>query len=92
MILKTLAAASAAFLLVGCGFTGTGEIVRTGVAERGAQAYDEGLVNAEWFMCNAASIGSVKRRYGRSQDTADAYRALCDGEADVDVIGLTEEE
>ncbi len=65
-------------LTAACGFTPQGDIVRAAVAEKGAQAMDEGLVNAEWFICNAVSVGAVKRRYGKSRELADAYNALCD--------------
>ena len=71
-----------ALLLAGCGFTGQGDFVREQISERGAQAMDEGLVNAEWFLCNAASIGSIKRRYGVSDDRAETYSELC-GEVSV---------
>lgn len=74
-------------LLGACGLTDTGDAIRQGVAVRGAQAYDEGLVNAEWFLCNAASIGSIKRKYGTSQKMAEAYKALCGAGEDADVIG-----
>jgi hypothetical protein len=63
--------------LAGCGFTPGGQAVREGVATYGAQAMDEGLVNAEWFVCEAASVGSIKRRYGKTKTTADAYRGFC---------------
>jgi len=67
----------AALMLAGCGFTSEGTMVRDAVASKGAQAYDQGLENAEWFICSAASVGSVQRKYGRDQKSADAYNALC---------------
>lgn len=69
-----------------CGFTSTGERVRQGAATHGAAAMDEGLVNAEWFICSAASIGSVKRRYGKTKETADAYNTLCGLEGDAQIV------
>ena len=69
-----------------CGFTGQGDLARQAISEGGAQAMDEGLRNAEWFMCSAASIGSVKRRYGKTQDTADAYNTLCGLEGDSRIV------
>lgn len=85
--MKALLCASAiALALGGCGFTGTGDSVRQGVATKGAQAYDEGLANAEWFICQAASVGSVKRRYGKTQQDAAAYQALCDGQDGVNIV------
>lgn len=72
-----------ALTLGACGFTPQGDLVRDVVREKGAQAYDEGLENSLWFICNAASIGSVRRRFGASADSAAAYRALCAPSADV---------
>ncbi|MGI9489049.1 MAG: hypothetical protein ACR2RF_24825 [Geminicoccaceae bacterium] len=66
-----------ALLAGGCGFTTQGNAVRQGVATYGAQAMDEGLANAEWFVCKAASVGSVQRRYGTSQAKANAWKQLC---------------
>lgn len=64
-------------LLSGCGITPQGNAVRQGVATYGAQAMDEGLINAEWFVCKAASVGSVQRRYGSDPSKAAAWKALC---------------
>lgn len=63
----------------GCGFTQQGDIARAAVATKGAQAYDEGLANAEWFMCVAASIGSIRRNYCRTQDGCMRYLDFCQG-------------
>lgn len=78
----------AALLLTGCGFTSGGSAVREGIATYGAQAMDEGLVNAEWFVCNAASVGSVQRRYGKSPDLAAAWRQLCLGGPEIIAVPL----
>ncbi len=67
----------AALLLAGCGLTSEGQALRDAVSTKGAAAYDAGLANAEWFICQAASVGSVRRRYG-SGELADAYRELCE--------------
>ena len=64
--------------LAGCGFTAQGDFVRGAIKEQGAQAFDEGLANAEFFICKAASIGSIKRRYGASVEAAEAYNRLCE--------------
>lgn len=76
-----------ALLLAGCGLTSTGDLARSTVATKGAQVMDEGLVNAEWWICNGASIGSIKRRYGTSQEMANIYWGFCYKENHVDVIG-----
>lgn len=64
-------------LVSGCGFTSQGNLVRQGVKTYGAQAMDEGLANAEWFVCFAASVGSIRRKYGVSADRAAAYNDFC---------------
>ena len=66
-----------AVFLCGCGFTTTGDRVRDAAKSGGAQAMDEGLANAEFFICRAASVGSVYRRYGKSRETAEAWKTLC---------------
>jgi hypothetical protein len=84
---------AAAFLLSACGLTDTGDRVCDFAATEGTRAYDEGLANAEFFICRAASVGSVQRRYGRSSETAEAWRVLCQGnsEAAVGIVTLNPE-
>lgn len=65
-----------AVLLVGC----------TNLASRGAEVSDEILTSAEWGICNAASVGSIRRRYGSDQKRAAAWRALCEDD-DARLIG-----
>ena len=57
-------------LVGGCAFLGLAK-------QRGAQFYDRALAESEWFICNAASIGSVKRRYGTDAERARTYNGLC---------------
>ena len=78
--MKTLPAAFSLLLplaVAACGFTTEGTALRQFVKVEGGQAYDEGLINAEWFICSAASVGAIMRRYGQSEKTAAAWRALC---------------
>lgn len=86
-MMRKVFAVSVLLGLSACGFTPQGEAFRQEVSQRGAQAFDQGLENAEWFICQAASVGSIKRRYGRDQEAADAWQKLCEGEEGVDVIG-----
>lgn len=72
--MKSIAILALALSLSACGFTPQGDLVRDVVRERGAQAYDEGLANSLWFMCNAASVGSIRRTFGSRMD---AYNSLC---------------
>jgi hypothetical protein len=85
---RGLLPAGLALTLAACGLTDTGTRARDVAAGEGARAYDEGLANAEFFICRAASVGSVQRRYGRTAETAQAWRILClgNGEAAVEVI------
>jgi hypothetical protein len=73
-------------VLGACGFTPEGSLIRDTVKAKGAQAYDEGLENSEWFICNAASIGSVRRKYGTSAAKTAAYHELCSPTAVPDII------
>lgn len=69
-------------LLSACGQTSQGDLVRETIKQRGADAYDAALENNEWFMCEAASAGSVRRKYGKSPELAAAYRSICTHAAD----------
>lgn len=63
-----------ALALSACGFTPQGDLARDVIREKGAQAYDEGLANALWFMCSGASVGSIRRTFGKNMA---AYNSLC---------------
>ncbi|NIA67593.1 hypothetical protein HBA54_03220 [Pelagibius litoralis] len=65
------------FLVSGCGFTEFGDTVRETVKVRGADAADTTIDNLEWGLCNAASIGSINRTYGTSDEDANRYRDFC---------------
>jgi hypothetical protein len=77
--MRTAIPALALLALGACGFTEAGDTFRQTAAVKGAAAMDEGLVNAEWWICNAASVGSIQRRYGKSPEMAAAWRQLCLG-------------
>lgn len=64
-------------LLSACGQTSQGDLVRDAIQKRGADAYDAGLENSEYFMCDAASARAVRKRYGKSPQLAAAYRTIC---------------
>jgi hypothetical protein len=63
--------------IAGCGFTTTGDAFESTARATVAKAYDEGLINAEQFMCNDTSVGSVKRRYFRTVGDAKIYNDFC---------------
>lgn len=77
-----------ALFLGACGLTPQGDFARSAIATKGADVMDEGLQNAHWFICYGASVGTIKRHYGKSQEMADIYWGFCYEENDqVDVIG-----
>lgn len=63
-------------LLSACEFAPQGSAIRAAIKEGGAKVMDESLGNAEWWLCQGASIGSIKRRYGGGK--SDAYNELCE--------------
>lgn len=63
-----------ALFLSGCA---SWETLQAGVAIQGARAADEALQVHEWGICEAATVGSWKRRYGQDPDKADAWAKLC---------------
>ena len=64
--------------------------VKKAVATKGAELSDDALVDAEWWVCYAASIGSVKRRYGATVERAETYKDFCHGDGDANVVKPSE--
>ncbi len=69
-----------ALLLGGCA------TARDVAKQKGAQAADSALLDAEWLVCKATSIGAVKRRYGQTVESAETYRRFCDGDGKANVV------
>ena len=63
--------------LSGCGATAQGDFVRAQVENYGSKAYDKGLENSEFFLCRAASVGSVMRRYKGDDAKWLAWQEIC---------------
>lgn len=63
--------------LSGCGVTREGTLIRDAVKTEGAKAYDEGMANAMWYICRAASVGSVLRWVGSDAVREAAWRGMC---------------
>lgn len=63
-----------AVFLAGCGLTPEGDALRAVVKERGADVYDAGVDNSIWFLCNPASVGSIRRRFAGRWGV---YNGLC---------------
>ena len=76
--MKLLIALAAGLLLSGC-------VVKDAVRAKAADAFDSGLQDSEAFICNDASIGSVKRRYGRSSERARVYEDFCSSHHELDI-------
>lgn len=47
------------------------------VAPRARPVVERALGDAEWAICQAAPIGLVRDRYGRTREGAEAYAAFC---------------
>ena len=72
--MKTIVIVFALVAMAGC----------TNLSRRvGAEGFDELLDYAEFVLCEAASVGSVHRRY-RTQKEYDAWQALCIARVDRD--------
>ena len=65
-----------AMFLGGCA---QGDLLRETIKVRGAKIADQGLADAMWVTCYAASVGAVVRKFGRTVEDAETYRAFCDG-------------
>lgn len=55
------------------------------VKERGAEVGDRLLDEAEWYICNGARVGAIRRRYGKDEASAAAYNKRCNT-ADTKII------
>ncbi len=61
-------------MLSGCASWDT---LQAGFAVEGARAADEALQTYEWGICEAATVGSWKRRYGQDPNKAEAWAMMC---------------
>jgi hypothetical protein len=46
--------------------------------EQGAVVMDTMVHEAEMIICNDASVGSIKRKYGSSKAMAEKWRSFCE--------------
>ena len=72
-----------ALFLGGCAAIDTARDV---IKLKGAEIADQVLTDAEWSVCQAASIGSIKRRYGQTVERADTYKDFCHGDGRANVV------
>ena len=68
-----------ALFLIGCGSFSQ-------LREQGANVADQGLEGGVWTICYAASIGSIRRRFGTSADRAAAYELFCEAEWNLETV------
>jgi len=81
--MKILIITTMLLTLAGCGFTSAGTAFTTMARKAGQQAMDSGVGRATWFLCDAASVGAIQRRFGRSEAKADAWRSLCKDDTEI---------
>ena len=74
MTMRLSVMALIALLLSGCSGL---DAFRSGIADHGAEVSDRALVDAQWLMCNAVSVGAWRRAFGNSPEKAAAWRTLC---------------
>jgi len=55
------------------------------VKSQGAKIYDKTLIEAEDYLCNVASVGSIKRRYG-NPERAKVYSDLCKSNENIETL------
>lgn len=65
-------------LLAGCGLTPQGDAVRAAVSIKGAEAADGAREDAVWYLCNAATVGSIRRWLGGDGQKMAAWNILCE--------------
>lgn len=53
--------------------------------DKAAESYDSALELAERIQCNDASVGSIKRRYGKSVASAQMYNEWCNNSGVIEI-------
>ncbi len=46
----------------------------------------QGLSDAEWYVCKAAPIGTVIKRYGKTDERAREYKEFCNPATEVNIV------
>lgn len=75
--MKIVFAFALIILVSGCGLTDSGDTFRNYFQEKAAKVTTQTLDNAVWFICDAASVGSIRKRFGSSPQTAFIYHNFC---------------
>ena len=74
--IRCLFGVTLALLLSGCAFSGE-------AIQRGTEVADTAVDAALFTLCRAATIGSIRRRFGNSEEQLAAYAVLCEEGSDV---------
>ena len=61
-------------VLSGCAAVQAG---KSAVVGKAAEIVQDGLTDAEWFVCKAAPVGSVMDRYGKTDERAAEWKDFC---------------
>lgn len=77
MVKKFLLMFGVIIFLAGCGLTSEESALREILRQKSKTAAAVMLENNEWYMCRAASIGSIKDRYSVTPEKATAYNIIC---------------
>lgn len=70
-------------LLTGCAEL---QFAKSAIRHGGAQLADDSLNITLWKLCNATTYGAIKRKFGDSNDKAEALHTLCGGAREVDLV------
>lgn len=63
------------------------DAIRSAVLDRGSAVADRALEDAELVICRIATAGSVERRYGASEELAEARRVICKRDPNHELFG-----
>lgn len=55
------------------------QAVKSGIASHGSEAADQAVDVSIWSLCEASTVGSIKRRF-KTVEERDAYNAMCEGQ------------
>ena len=90
--MKILSALALVLFLGACGLTPQGTTVRWAVQTKGSEVADAALDNSVWYTCKGATVGSIIREFGKSDDLWDAWKTICLTSTDLEKPGKGEGE
>lgn len=75
--MKIMLAFVLVILVSGCGLTDKGNAFRDYFQNKSQKVSKQMLDNAIWYTCEAASVGSIREKFGSSQESAYFYHNYC---------------